>query len=137
MIQYSASQTQLGGRRTTQQDSDVSSWTSKDTPSTKACIRKGMSHPPLTAEALALRWTISTANSNGFSNVCFNTDCQSLLAAINSKDPPADLYGIVQDIEQLSSLLCSVSFKFIARLLNSTADRLAKSSLCNAIVTLP
>ncbi|CAG7881997.1 unnamed protein product, partial [Brassica rapa] len=92
----------------------------------------------LAAEALALRSAPAQhSNSNGFSNVCFNTDCQSLLAAINSKAPPADLYRIVQDIEHLSSLFCSVSFKFVARLLNSTADRLAKSSLCNATVTLP
>ncbi|WZZ17216.1 hypothetical protein YC2023_110305 [Brassica napus] len=53
----------------------------------------------LAAEALALRWTIFTAHAKGFSKLCFNTDCQSLLVAITSKDPMADLYGIIQDIE--------------------------------------
>lgn len=86
----------------------------------------------LTAEALALRWALLTAQARGYSRICFNTDCQSLLAAISSKTPPADLYGIIQDIDQLSLCFTSVSFNFVARLSNSAADQLAKFALCNA-----
>lgn len=87
---------------------------------------------PRVAEALALRWVLIAALLQGFSRICFNTDCQSLLAAISSKTPPADLYGIIQDIDQLSLCFTSVSFNFVARLSNSAADQLAKFALCNA-----
>lgn len=53
---------------------------------------------PLIAEALALSWTISIAFSRGYLSICFNTDWQALLAATSSMLPPAELYGIVQDI---------------------------------------
>ncbi|KAF2565553.1 hypothetical protein F2Q70_00028111 [Brassica cretica] len=45
------------------------------------------------------------------------------------------LYGILQHIEHLSPFFYPVSFKFIARLLNSSADLLAKSTLCTATAT--
>lgn len=51
---------------------------------------------PLAAEALALRWTIFTAHA-AFQN-SVSRDCQSLLVAITSKDPPADLYRIEKSI---------------------------------------
>ncbi|KAL0900977.1 hypothetical protein Bca101_084938 [Brassica carinata] len=85
---------------------------------------------PRMAEALALHWAITTALSQSFTRIWFKTDCQSLLVAILSKNPPADLYGIIQDIENLSLIFCSVSFKFVARRMNSLADRLAKATLC-------
>nr|VDD20646.1 unnamed protein product [Brassica oleracea] len=46
---------------------------------------------PLIAEAPALRWTLTTALSQGFHSICFHTYYKSLLAAISSKLPPADL----------------------------------------------
>ena len=51
---------------------------------------------PLAAEALALRWTIFTAHA-AFQN-SVSRDCQSLLVAISSKDPPADLYRIEKSL---------------------------------------
>lgn len=69
---------------------------------------------PLVAEALALRWTIITALSKGFLNTYFNTDCKSLVTAISSQLPPAVLFGIIQDIDILSTCFSSISFKFIA-----------------------
>lgn len=89
------------------------------------------------AEALALRWAIMTARSLDISKICFKTDCQSLLVAVRSQSPPADLYGIIQDIDQLSLSFVSVSFKFLARLSNSAADSLAKSALCTATFPPP
>ncbi|XP_013598789.1 PREDICTED: uncharacterized protein LOC106306651 isoform X4 [Brassica oleracea var. oleracea] len=53
---------------------------------------------PRVAEALALRWVLIAALLQGFSRICFNTDCRLLLAALTSKAPSADLHGIVQDI---------------------------------------
>ena len=77
--------------------------------------------------------TILSVNMSSVTKLThLNTDCQSLLAAISSKTPPADLYGIIQDIDQLSLCFTSVSFNFVARLSNSAADQLAKFALCNA-----
>lgn len=79
------------------------------------------------AEALVLRWALLRALSLGYSKICFNTDCQSLISAITSTAPPADPYGIILDIEHLSLSFCSVSFNFLARRFYSTADSLAKA----------
>lgn len=90
------------------------------------------SSPLLIAEALALRWTITIALSQGYHSICFNRDCKLLLAEISSKFPPTDLFGIIHDIEHISLSFTSVSFKFIARLLNTLPDHLAKAILCTA-----
>ena len=82
------------------------------------------------------RWALLTAHARNYSKICFNTDCQTLLTVITSKAPPADLYGIIQDIDQLSLLFISVSFKYVAWLSNSAADQLAKTALCPGISSL-
>ncbi|CAN7121846.1 unnamed protein product, partial [Brassica rapa subsp. narinosa] len=86
---------------------------------------------PLQAEALALREAILNAKSLGYSKICFKSDCQGLLAAINSKVPPAELFGIIRDIESLSFSFSACSFVFVSRTANSLTDSLAKSALCN------
>ncbi|KAF3526428.1 hypothetical protein F2Q69_00051116 [Brassica cretica] len=94
----------------------------------ESCVERHVSSP-LTAEALALRWTINKALSRGYNSICFNTDRRSLLVAISSKPPPAELFGIIQDIDFLSFNFAAVSFKFIERRFNSPADHLAKAAL--------
>lgn len=96
----------------------------------ESCVERHVSSP-LTAEALALRWTINKALSRGYNSICFNTDCRSLLVAITSRPPPAELFGIIQDIDFLSFNFAAVSFKFIERRFNSPSDQLAKAALCN------
>ena len=101
------------------------------TVSETSCVEKNVPSP-LVAEALALRCALLTVISLDFSKICFKTDCQTLITVLTSTAPPADLYGIIQDIDHLSSLFVSVSFKFLASNFNSAADKLAKSALCTA-----
>lgn len=86
---------------------------------------------PLVGEGLAVRLAFSQALSSGFSKVCVFSDCQVLVRAVSSKSPPVELYGIVRDIEILSSLFESFSLSFVSRALNSEADLLAKAACCN------
>lgn len=66
--------------------------------------RVGRNAPsPLIAEALALRWALLTALSLDYSKIYFNTDCQSLFAALTSTTSSAGLYGIMKDIDHLFS----------------------------------
>ena len=88
----------------------------------------------LQAEALAVRESILNAKSLGYSNICLKSDCQGLLAAINLKFPPAELFRIIRDMETLSISFTACSFMFVTRSPNSLADSLAKSALCNGLV---
>lgn len=82
-------------------------------------------------EGLAVWLALSQALSSGFTKVCVFSDCQVLVRTISSKSPPLELYGIVRDIDILSSFFEAFSLSFIARSLNSEADLLAKAALCN------
>ncbi|XP_056862240.1 uncharacterized protein LOC130509939 [Raphanus sativus] len=83
----------------------------------------------LVAEALAVRSALLNALELGISRICINTDCQALVAIISSDHHPADLHGIIRDIEHLSSSFDCISFAFIFRNLNYEADSLAKTAL--------
>ena len=89
----------------------------------------------LTGEALAIRLALSHALSLGYTRVCVFSDCQVLVRAICSKSSPVKLYGLVCDIELLSSLFDYCTLSFISRSLNLEADLLAKSALFNAALT--
>ncbi|KAL0698387.1 hypothetical protein Bca4012_054509 [Brassica carinata] len=88
------------------------------------------------AEALAIRSALTHASEAGFSRICIKSDCQAFIAAISSKCHSADLFGIIQDIETLSSSFLSISFSFISRSLNCRADSLAKSVLQSSSPTV-
>ncbi|XP_018463890.1 uncharacterized protein LOC108835083 [Raphanus sativus] len=83
----------------------------------------------LVAEALAVRSALLNALELGISRICIKTDCQALVAIITSNHHPADLHGIIRDIEHLSSSFDCISFAFISRNLNCEADSLAKTAL--------
>ncbi|KAL0742912.1 hypothetical protein Bca4012_084425 [Brassica carinata] len=83
----------------------------------------------LMAEALAVRSALIHAVAARFHKICIKSDCQALIAAISSKSHAADLYGIIRDIETLSSSFLFVSFSFIPRTMNCKADLLAKAVL--------
>ncbi|WZY82801.1 uncharacterized protein LOC125607155 [Brassica napus] len=83
----------------------------------------------LVAEALAIRSALLNALEVGFTRIWIKTDCQALVAFINSKNHPKDLYGISRDIEHLSLSFDCISFSYVSRNLNSKADSLAKSAL--------
>ncbi|KAL0885155.1 hypothetical protein Bca101_009137 [Brassica carinata] len=90
----------------------------------------------LMAEALAIRSALTHASEAGFSGICVRSDCQALIGAISSKCHSADLYGILRDIETLSSSFLSISFRFIPRSLNFRPDSLAKSVLHSSSPTV-
>lgn len=52
-----------------------------------------------------------------------------LIRAINSKSQIKEIYGILQDIDRLSSLFASIHFQHITRSQNKEADLLAKHGL--------
>ncbi|XP_048602056.1 uncharacterized protein LOC125580850 [Brassica napus] len=83
----------------------------------------------LVAEALAIRSALLSALEAGFTRICIKTDCQALVAIINSKNHPKDLYGISRDIEHLSLSFDCIVFSYVPRNSNSLADSLAKSAL--------
>ncbi|CDY56099.1 BnaC02g44330D [Brassica napus] len=68
---------------------------------------------PLIAEALALRWTLTTALSQGFHSICFHTHYKSFLAAISSKLPPADL----SESSRISNIYLFNFYQFLLSLL--------------------
>ena len=90
---------------------------------------------PQMAEALAIRSALLHALDLGLSRIWFKSDCQALIAVINSKYHPTELYGITRDIEHLSLSFDCIVFSFIPRYLNGMADSLAKSVLYSAAAT--
>ena len=83
----------------------------------------------LVAETLAIRSVLLNALEAGFTRIWIKTDCQALVAFINSKNHPKDLYGISWDIEHLSLSFDCIAFSYVFKNLNSLADSLAKSAL--------
>lgn len=84
---------------------------------------------PLMVEALAMRAAIEEAKHISLTKVWFRTDSQELSRAINWKSYPVKLFGVLMDIELLSSSFAFFYVSFIGHALNGTADSLAKSAL--------
>lgn len=84
---------------------------------------------PLQVEAMALRLGLSTAASKGSTNVSFLSDCSTLIRAILNKQQIKEIYGILKDINHLSSDFASIGFSHISRSHNRDADLLAKEAL--------
>lgn len=84
---------------------------------------------PLMAEALAMRTAIRDAHRKSLLNVWFRTDNQELARAINSKTYSVELFGVLMDIELLSSSFAFFLVSFFGRENNVTADSLAKAAL--------
>lgn len=83
----------------------------------------------LVPEALTIRSALLNALEAGFTRICIKKNCQALVALINSKNHPKDLYRIYRDIEHLSLSFYRIAFSYVSRNLNSLADSLAKSAL--------
>ncbi|KAL0733730.1 hypothetical protein Bca4012_009940 [Brassica carinata] len=91
---------------------------------------------PLMAEALVMREALQEAKRKSLSNVWFRTDSQELARAINSKIYPVELFGVLMDIELLSSSLAFFFVSFVSRENNTVADSLAKYALHFSSVAL-
>ncbi|KAG5389465.1 hypothetical protein IGI04_031006 [Brassica rapa subsp. trilocularis] len=83
----------------------------------------------LVAEGLAVREALSHALHLGITNIWVRSDSLSLIRAIGSIIKPRDLYGILSDIESLSSAFSFCFFSFVPRGENGHADCSAKSCL--------
>ncbi|XP_018474082.1 uncharacterized protein LOC108845359 [Raphanus sativus] len=98
-------------------------------------VRDGQTHlnvtTPLAAEALAMRAAIKAAASLSITHLRMFSDNQTLIRALTDKQLEKEIYGVVKDIEALSSLFVEVSFVFLPRTENGQADALAKSILRN------
>ncbi|KAL0644545.1 hypothetical protein Bca4012_042835 [Brassica carinata] len=83
------------------------------------------------AEGLAIREALSHAQHLGITKIWIRSDSLSLIRAINSVNKPVNLYGILSNIESLSSSFVFCCFSFVSRDLNGQADNLAKACLYN------
>ncbi|KAL0691791.1 hypothetical protein Bca4012_091470 [Brassica carinata] len=102
--------------------------------STGATLLQGSTACPfvalaLVAEALALKGAIKAAISLNIKDLICCSDSKGLINLITGNTSVIALQEIIHDISVLSSSLSSISFKFIPRLCNTIADRLAKEAL--------
>lgn len=81
------------------------------------------------AEALALKAALEEAVTSGIQDLICFSDSKSLISLITGNKPVIALKGILHDIGVLSDSVQSISFKFVSRSCNVSADRLAKDAL--------
>ncbi|KAF2597542.1 hypothetical protein F2Q68_00012423 [Brassica cretica] len=84
---------------------------------------------PLVAEALALRAGLIDAVKLELPKLRMLSDNSTLVRAINNDAQAKEIFGIINDIQQISSAFVEISFTHISRSFNEDADRLAKLSL--------
>lgn len=84
---------------------------------------------PLMAETLALRHGMEVMLQSGIHTATIFSDCLTLIRVINSNSQIKEIYGVLQDIDRLSSKFASILFRFIPRSQNREADVLAKQAL--------
>ncbi|XP_048633020.1 uncharacterized protein LOC125607204 [Brassica napus] len=83
----------------------------------------------LVAEALALKEAIKAAISLNIKDLICFSDSRGLINMITASSSVIALQGILHDISVLSLSFSSICFKFVPRLSNTIADRLAKEAL--------
>ncbi|XP_013751397.2 uncharacterized protein LOC106453727 [Brassica napus] len=115
-------------------------WIFSDT--TGNCINQGTTtfnsiSSPLIAEAIALRAGVLSAVDLEYPKLKAFSDNLTLIRAINNDMQVKEIFGIVKDIQQISSVFVEKSFSHVSRALNGEADRLAKFSLSNSFVSDP
>ncbi|CAG7910582.1 unnamed protein product, partial [Brassica rapa] len=84
---------------------------------------------PLVAEAIALRSGLLSAVELEHQKLNAFSDNLTLIRAINNDLQVKEIFGIVKDIQRISSAFVEISFSHLSRSLNVEADRLAKLSL--------
>ncbi|XP_048599870.1 uncharacterized protein LOC125579984 [Brassica napus] len=85
---------------------------------------------PLIAEALALRSAILSVVNSEFKHLKMFSDNSTLVRAINNDTQVSEIFGIIKDIQQMTSAFVEISFSHLPRLQNIDADLLAKKTLC-------
>ncbi|KAF2564031.1 hypothetical protein F2Q70_00014243 [Brassica cretica] len=89
----------------------------------------------LMAEGLAVRQTLSHAHHIGITKIWLRSDSLSVVKAINSISKPMNLYGILSDIEVLSSFFSFCCIFFVPREENGPSDILIKACLFHSVTT--
>lgn len=89
----------------------------------------------LMAEGLAVREALSHARHLGITKIWLRSDSLSLVKAIHSVAKPMNLYGVLSDIESLSSSFSFCCISFIPREGNGLADNLSKACLSHVLTT--
>ena len=84
---------------------------------------------PLMAKALACRSSLHHAIALGLVDLQVLSDNQTLIRAINSKQPPKEIFGVVSDINHLAACFLSITISFVYRSANVEADTLSKEAL--------
>lgn len=92
---------------------------------------------PLVAEAIALRSGLLSALELEHQKLKAFSDNLTLIRAINNDMQVKEIFGIVKDIQRISSVFVEISFSHLYRSLNVEADRLAKLSLFPSRVCYP
>ena len=98
---------------------------------------QGRVNSPLIAEALALRAGIIDAVKLELSKLRMLSDNSTLIRAINNDAQVKEIFGVVKDIQELSSVFVEISFAHVPRSSNVEADRLAKLALSVSVVSNP
>ena len=78
----------------------------------QGCTTEEWVSSPLTSEALAIREALSQTKAQGYDNIELRSDAQVLIRAINGRDHLNGLFGIIQDIHNLTchlSTFCRIS----------------------------
>ncbi|CAN7006898.1 unnamed protein product [Brassica rapa subsp. trilocularis] len=101
-------------------------------------ICRGSSYRPfvssaLMAEALALREALRKAQEPNLPSLQVYSDSQVLISTLGEGRDLNEIAGILQDVRNLATLFCHISFMFIPRLENSQADVLASSGLARLL----
>lgn len=91
---------------------------------------------PLQAEVLAARAALMDAHDHGWQYLCLKSDSKELIQAIKTEEHSKEIYGIVKDINQLSTLFSFISFSFVSRSDNVLTDDLAKVALISILDVL-
>ena len=91
---------------------------------------------PLAAEDLALREALLKCRELGLPKLRCESDSAILVKAINLKAPLVGLYGILVDINTITSSFKSISFTWISRERNKVADGLVKTVLSSELAVL-
>ncbi|KAF3561030.1 hypothetical protein DY000_02019851 [Brassica cretica] len=79
------------------------------------------------AEALAVRYALLHAMDLNINHIWLRSNSQVLIRALSSGRRSIELYGVLSDIETISSMFFSCRFSFIKRELNGPADLYAKA----------
>ncbi|KAJ4911041.1 Uncharacterized protein Rs2_05662 [Raphanus sativus] len=83
---------------------------------------------PLIAEALALRSAILSAVDREITHLKLFSDNKTLIRTISNDTQVSEIFGIVKDIQQMTSAFVAITFSHISRLHNCDADFLAKQT---------